>query len=163
MATFIPSKENKTYYLAGPMSNIPQFNYPAFFRIAGKLREMGYKIQSPAELDSPETFEAAMASVDGSLGSGVVNGETWGDFLARDVKLIADQVDGIIAMPTWIRSRGARLELFVATLCNKPVWLYFEEDNFFHRLTVEDIWIGLEPNVKKEKEQKQVEAVTQRA
>lgn len=154
-----PNKD-KVYYLAGPMSNLPQFNYPAFYRIAGKLREMGYKIQSPAELDSPETVEAAMASGDGSLGSGVVNGETWGDFLARDVKLIADQVDGIIAMPTWYKSRGARLEVFVANLCRKPVWVFHEKTGNFHQLDYFELWSGV--SGEKKEEQSTVETVAQR-
>ena len=51
---FIPSKVNKKYYLAGPMTNIPQFNYPRFFELAKVLRAEGYTIISPAELDSPE-------------------------------------------------------------------------------------------------------------
>ncbi len=141
MATFTQSNKNndpvpsKAYYLAGPMSNIPQFNYPAFFRIAEKLRARGLTIQSPAELDSPETVAAALASIDGSLGSGVVNGETWGDFLARDVKLIADKVEGIIAMPAWHKSKGARLEVFVAMLAGKPVYIYDEDTD---KLTMMD-------------------------
>jgi hypothetical protein len=113
-------------------------------------------------MDTPEEQKAAMASPDGNVATFTSkSGSTWGDILAKDVKLVSDVVDGIIAMPTWSRSRGAKLELFVATLCNKPVWLYFEEENFFHRLTVEDIWTGL--HVEKKEEQVAVEAVTKRA
>lgn len=142
---FIPSKDKK-YYLAGQMTNLPQFNYPEFFRIANRLREEGYQIISPAELDSPETVEAAMASPDGTLGSGVVNGETWGDFLARDVKIVADQVDGIIAMHNWHKSRGARLEVFVARLAKKPVFLFVEYgdgDYAFEPIRGTDLYHGL--------------------
>lgn len=131
---FIPSKKNK-YYLAGPMSNIPQFNYPRFFELARILREEGFTIVSPAELDSPETVKAAMASPDGSLGSGVVNGETWGDFLARDVKLVADDVDGVFVMEGWESSKGAKLELFVAHLAKKPIF------------TIKEVNGGLEVNI----------------
>lgn len=130
---FIPSKKNK-YYLAGPMSNIPQFNYPRFFELAKVLREEGFQIVSPAELDSPATVKAAMASPDGKLGSGVVNGETWGDFLARDVKLVADDVDGVFVMDGWETSKGARLELFVAHLAGKPIF------------TIKEVSGGLEVN-----------------
>lgn len=41
-------------YLAGPMSNIPQFNFPAFDDAAADLRARGWDIVSPAELDRPE-------------------------------------------------------------------------------------------------------------
>lgn len=112
------------YYIAGPMTNIPQFNYPAFDRAAQHLRAAGYEVVSPAEMDDPATRAAALASVDGRPGSGSVNGETWGDFLARDVKLIADTVDGIIVLPGWEKSKGARLEVFVGLLTGKRFGFY---------------------------------------
>lgn len=109
------------FYLAGPMSGIPQFNFPLFHSVAAKLRSSGYTVISPAELDSPEVQKAAMASTDGAL-KGTHNeiaGETWGDILAKDVKLVADKIDGIIFLPGWERSRGARLEGFVGLLIDK--------------------------------------------
>jgi Domain of unknown function (DUF4406) len=114
----------KTYYLAGPMTGIPKFNFPAFIGAAAKLREAGYTIISPAELDSPEMFERAMASPDGAPGSGSINFETWGDFLARDVKLVADSCHGIILLPDWWKSRGARLEAYVGLLCGHEFFQY---------------------------------------
>ena len=114
-------------YLAGPMSGIPQFNYPRFDYVAGELRTLGYDVQSPAEMDSPETRAAALASEDGSLGSGVINGESWGDFLARDVKLVADEIDGVCLLEGWDKSRGARLEAFVALTVRKPVYFWNDQ------------------------------------
>lgn len=113
-----------TLYLGGPMTGIPQFNFPAFDRAAERLRKHGYTIISPAELDNDETRESALASPDGSPGTGSHNGETWGDFLARDVKLIADKVDGAIFLNDWSKSKGARLEAMVCTLKGKPVYAY---------------------------------------
>ena len=111
-------------YLAGPMTGIPQFNFPAFDAAARDLRDRGFDVVSPAEMDDPETRRAALASPDGAPGSGTTNGETWGDFLARDVKLIADGgIEAIIVLPGWERSRGARLETFVgAAMCGLPVY-----------------------------------------
>ncbi len=109
------------WYLAGPMSGIPQFNFPAFFAAAKHLREVGYEIISPAEIDDPEDKAFALDSTDGDPTK--LSGKTWGDFLARDVKIIADQVGGIIFLPKWQRSRGARLEAFVGLLCkHKFAW-----------------------------------------
>ncbi len=96
------------YYLAGPMSGINQLNFPLFFAVATRLREQGFDIVSPAELDDPEVVEAALKSKGEYTGRG-----TWGDFLSRDVKLIADDVQGIIFLPDWSKSRGARLEAYV--------------------------------------------------
>ena len=110
-------------YLGGPMTGYPQFNFPAFDAAAVELRARGYEVVSPAEMDDPATRAAALASPDGAPGSGSTNGETWGEFLARDVKLIADGgVEAVFVMPGWERSRGCRLETFVARLCGLPIY-----------------------------------------
>lgn len=101
------------YYLAGPMSGLPQFNFPAFYAATAALRSAGYDIISPAELDDKDDAGVAMASKDGNPTS--VN-RTWGDFLARDVKIISEQAQGIIYLPNWWTSRGAKLESFVGLL-----------------------------------------------
>lgn len=109
-------------YVAGPMTGIPQFNFPAFDDAAEALRGDGYEVVSPAEMDDPETRRAAMASPDGSPGSGSSNGETWGDFLARDVKLIVDGgIQAVVVIDGWERSKGARLETYVAFLAGLPI------------------------------------------
>jgi hypothetical protein len=103
-------------YVAGPMTGIPKFNFPAFDEMAVALREDGHDVVSPAELDDPVDRAAALASPDGSAlsyGNGVK--KSWGEFLARDVKLLADGgIEGVVVLPGWERSRGARLETFVA-------------------------------------------------
>ena len=112
------------YYLAGPMSWVPQFNIPAFDRATKELRANGYEIFSPAELDSDEVRAAALKSKDGDPAD-VTSIETWGDMLARDVKLIADECDGgVVFLDGWERSRGARLEAFVGILCGRTFWRY---------------------------------------
>jgi hypothetical protein len=98
------------------MTGIPQFNFPAFDAAAQDLRDSGYEVVSPAEMDDPETRALALASPDGAPGSGSHQGHTWGDFLSRDVKLIADGgIEAIFVLPGWERSRGARLETFVGS------------------------------------------------
>lgn len=114
-------------YLAGPMTGIKAFNFPAFDAAAAVLRERGYEVISPAELDSPTHRKAAGGSPDGDPESyGSMTGETWADLLARDVKIIADGgLDAIVVLPGWERSRGALLETFVgARLCGLPVFRY---------------------------------------
>lgn len=111
-------------YVAGPMTGLPQFNFPAFDEATTNLRREGFKVVSPAELDDEETRAAALASPDGAPGSGTTNGDTWGDFLARDVKLIADQCDGVAVIDGWNKSKGARLETFIAHVTSKPVVYY---------------------------------------
>lgn len=129
-------------YLAGPMTGIPQFNFPAFDEAADRLRALGIDVQSPAEMDDPATRTAALASPDGSPGSGSANGETWGDFLARDVKLIADgDIDEIRVLPGWQRSRGARLETFIANrLCGIPI--YTLDGELVEHEVLAEAWVG---------------------
>jgi hypothetical protein len=142
-----------TVYVAGPMTHIPQFNFPAFDSMAAALRRAGFRVVSPAELDNEADRKAAMASPDGSAldyGNGVK--ATWGDFLARDVKLLADgdaigPIDGIVVLPGWQKSRGARLETFVGRmLCDKPVFTWdaaYEELRRVSMLTLAQGWLGV--------------------
>jgi hypothetical protein len=109
------------FYLAGPMSNIPQHNFPAFDQAAHRLRSMGFEIVSPAELDSPAERARCLASPDGKD----KGPDSWGTLLSRDVALIADCVDGIIFLPHWVSSRGARLEAYVALLCGKEKFAFY--------------------------------------
>lgn len=109
------------YYLAGPMSHRPQFNYPEFFKTAGLLRKNGFRVLSPAEQDDEETLRKIMASPDGELHLDL---PSWGDFLSKDVKLVADEVGGVICLDEWWTSRGACVEVFIATMCNKPVYAF---------------------------------------
>src|ERR1051325_9395844 len=107
-------------YTAGPMTGYPQFNFPAFDCAAQSLRIAGFDVVSPAELDDPADREHALKSPDGAPGT--EGSHTWGELLARDVKLIADEVDGVVLLPGWENSKGARLEAFIARLVGKPVF-----------------------------------------
>jgi hypothetical protein len=107
------------------MTHYPMFNFPAFEAAATALRAAGHDITSPHENDTPEVQAAAWASPDGKLDAdGKIAGETWGDILARDVKLVADGVSGLVLLTGWGKSRGARLEAFVAILCGLPFYSF---------------------------------------
>lgn len=104
----------KVVYLSGPMSGIAGFNIPQFDRVARMLRNDGFTVVSPAELDDPDFRDRCLAS----SGASVPGGSTWGTLLARDVKLLADDgIEAVVVLPGWESSRGARLEVFVALLC----------------------------------------------
>lgn len=109
-------------YLAGPMTGRPQFNFPAFDAAAAELRERGIEVVSPAEMDSPEVREAALASPDGAPDS--APGE-WADFLARDIQMVCDpSVEAVVVLPGWEASKGATFETDVARRLGKPVLAY---------------------------------------
>lgn len=101
------------FYLAGPMSGLPQFNFPAFYEAAAHLRDTGWGIVSPAELDDEDTKNDALKSAKGNPAD---QKKTWADFLARDIKIVVDKCVGIVFLPNWFLSRGARLEAYCACL-----------------------------------------------
>jgi len=111
------------WYLAGPMTGIPQFNIPAFDEAADSLRSLGLEIVSPAERDTYETRKAALGSKSGDHADLSI-AETYGDMLARDMKIIADEVDGIVFLPGWHESRGARTEAYIALAFNRKFAVY---------------------------------------
>lgn len=112
-------------YLGGPMTGIPQFNFPAFDAAAKELRAAGFEVVSPAELDDPETRKQALGSDDGAIERMEEAGHTWESFLARDILLLArPELHAGIFLPGWTRSRGANFEAAILKSLAKPVLRY---------------------------------------
>lgn len=109
----------RKYYLAGPMTGLPYANIPTFDAAAADLRSRGYDITSPAELDDAQVRKESVEDSTGLKHSG-----SWGEFLARDVKLISDELNAVVVLPGWGNSRGANLEVYVAITCGYPLYRY---------------------------------------
>ena len=90
----------KVVYLSGPMSNLPAFNFPAFHAGAAALRAEGYTVINPAELDEADTEP--------------VGSKPWASYLRRDIVELM-KAEAIALLPGWENSKGARLELHIAT------------------------------------------------
>jgi hypothetical protein len=91
--TLQADRENRIY-LAGPMTGIKDFNFPAFNTMAAKLRARGYTVANPTE-------------------HGVVEGAKWGDYMAYDLTRLG--LCGMVALlPNWEESKCARLEVHIA-------------------------------------------------
>lgn len=86
-------------------------NYPAFHEAALQLRQAGYPVVNPAELDEEE----------GSPGS-----KPWDHYMRRDLKRLMD-CDGVATLEGWEDSEGAKLEVDVAERLGLevlPVWVW---------------------------------------
>lgn len=100
-------------YLAGPMRNYPEFNFPAFDAAAAFGRKLGWEVISPAEMDRDAGInEKETVTTDFQPDSIRV-------FIRRDVdalvnKLKAEDGDAIALLPGWQQSTGARGELSLA-------------------------------------------------
>lgn len=88
-------------YISGPMTNIADWNFPAFAEAAHQLRVAGYSVEDPSE-------------------KGIINDWTWADYLKWDLRALTF-CDGVAVLPGWPSSRGASLEVHVASALSIPV------------------------------------------
>lgn len=81
-------------FLAGPMSDMPNENRPAFMAAAAELEALGHKVFNPG---APEN---------------IVPGWSWAQYVSRNVAYILQtpDLDGIVLLPGWTASKGALLE-----------------------------------------------------
>lgn len=109
-------------YLAGPMTGIPRFNFPAFDDMAAQLRTVGFVVVSPHEQDDPVVQEAAWASPDGDI-SKLPPAMEGSDPLLTACKNVRDVhgCDGFALLPGWEKSSGSIHELATATRFRIPV------------------------------------------
>jgi hypothetical protein len=80
-------------YLAGPMSGLPDMNYPAFNAEAARLRALGYQVENPAE--NPVQ-------------------PSWEDYMKQAIAQMLT-CDLVALLPNWHESRGAMLEHHIAS------------------------------------------------
>lgn len=110
-------------YLAGPMSGIKDFNFPAFHAAAKKLREQGHEVFNPAEKDE-EIHDKSIFVGDGDVEASEKKGFSLRAALAADMKYIAEEAEAIALLPNWEYSGGARAEwALAAALRHKFIYL----------------------------------------
>ena len=81
-------------YLSGPMTGLPDLNFPAFNSYARRLRAAGYDVINPAEINP-----------DGA--------KSWHACMRADLAALLT-CDALALMPGWQTSNGAHLEMHVA-------------------------------------------------
>ena len=87
--------ETRRIYIAGPMSNIPDFNFPAFNKAAAKFRAEGWVVINPAENFGGKTDLPRS------------------EYMRLDILLLM-QCSHITFLPGWTESRGALMEYLLA-------------------------------------------------
>ena len=92
--------ETKTVYIAGPMSGLPEFNYPAFDAAEVSLKERGYLTLNPTALEIENTDTAYQQ-------------KPWDWYLRRAIRMVTE-ADGMALLPGWENSKGATLERTIA-------------------------------------------------
>jgi hypothetical protein len=103
--------DGKIFYLAGPMTGLPGFNYDAFDIAAAELRAMGWDVINPTELDSEAERIRFRNSADGDLSQIPLGMPSYGDLIGRNMPYVL-QADGFVLLPGWPESKGVMLELF---------------------------------------------------
>jgi deoxyuridine 5'-triphosphate nucleotidohydrolase len=98
-------------YLMGPMSGLPDDNYPAFEEAARQLRAIGYVVVSPHE-GGATAEEIAMSK---ELGAAFRDTPEYAAILKRTVAMMVT-CDAIAQLPGWEESRGSQREMSVARL-----------------------------------------------
>lgn len=78
-------------YIAGPMTGLPELNYPAFHRAAAALRAQGWQVVNPAENPPPN------------------DDPTWDDWMAVSLPQVRAACL-VVLLPGWEKSPGARDE-----------------------------------------------------
>ena len=88
-------------YIAGPMTGLPDCNYPLFNEVADMLRLAEYEVINPAEVSAGQQAHYV-------------------DYLREDLRAMLD-CDGVAVLENWWEPAGARNEVSVAGLLKMPV------------------------------------------
>lgn len=83
-------------YISGPMTGLPESNYPAFNAAEKALRAAGHEPINPARDEGREDCTE------------------WLDYMRAALRDLAD-ADAVAVLPDWRKSRGADLEVHIAT------------------------------------------------
>lgn len=103
----------KSIYIAGPMQNIPHFNFPRFNAVAKMLRLCGHTICNPAEKDIERHggVDISADNASGSLDKSKADHKfSLRKALKEDTAFICDHADTILMLPGWEKSNGAQAE-----------------------------------------------------
>ena len=93
--------KRETVYISGPMTGLPDFNYPAFNAKATELFHAGYTVRNPALIVGGQDWE-------------------WRDWMREALKMQME-AEVVHMLPGWRKSRGARIERRLALILGQRV------------------------------------------
>lgn len=106
------------WYLSGPMRGIDEFNFPAFQTASSRLRNVeSLNVYSPADFDLRRGFDPKVSLEDQFF--------DYSSSLLADLEAIRVSL-GVVVLPGWGDSPGARTEVEYAKAIGLPVRLYRE-------------------------------------
>lgn len=86
--------KKQTFYIAGPMTGLPDLNFPAFHAEAARLRVLGHEVINPAEINPDKHL-------------------TWLECMRTDIAALVF-CDAVQLLSGWQDSKGATLEHHIA-------------------------------------------------
>lgn len=112
-----------TMYLAGPMRGIQYYNFPAFQEAAAALRDAGWDVISPVDMDIIEDGIDAMQLPRDTDWDQAPAGLDYVTVMTRDLTAVCAAA-AICVLPGWRHSAGARVEVQAAQVCGIPMYEY---------------------------------------
>lgn len=99
-------------YVAGPMTGLPELNYPAFFAAEARLIAAGFRVENPAINQLPPEAH-------------------YTDYLRLGLAQLL-KTGGVAVLEDWWASTGARWEISTAGILHMPIrsvdeWIRLKE------------------------------------
>lgn len=85
-------------YIAGPMSGLPEFNYPAFRKAEADLNQRGHLTLNPVAIE---------------MWNDTGKPQAWEWYMRHALRMVTSST-GMCLLPGWQQSKGANLEVVVA-------------------------------------------------
>lgn len=111
------------FYISGPMSGMPEHNFPAFDGAAEVLRSAGFEVVNPADLDRADPLP---------------KGTPREVYLRRDIPYVC-QCNALVMLPGWLNSWGATFEADIAKRLGMPL-LTYQVIPFGTKIPERDLW-----------------------
>ena len=112
--------KQSSIYIAGPMRNIPFYNFPAFDRAQAHLESEGWNVISPAQIDRDHGFDPKDMPVDSDWNDLSTLPFTIEECWERDMEAVSS-CDAIYMLKGWQTSTGAQAEYWTARWLRKEV------------------------------------------